>query len=681
MISLPEILAPAGSKESVGAAVRSGADAVYLGAGRFNARRNAENFTLDELPQIVRYCHEHAVKVHFTLNTLVSDDELDEALSAAKQAALSGVDAFIVQDMGLASAIKKALPDAVLHASTQTSVQTEDGVNFLKENGFSRGVLPRELSEKESLNILEKCDTELEMFVHGALCMCVSGQCLMSSMIGQRSGNRGLCAQPCRLPFSADSSLRYDLSLKDNSLIDYIPKMAKAGIASFKIEGRMKRPEYVAGAVKACRNSLDGYDDGILRKNLKDIFSRSGFTDGYFTGKIGRDMFGVRQKSDSENIHSSIKELKKLYEKEIHKFPISFHVTLKIGELPSVKAISCGFETEVFGDRAAEPGQNRQLDTQDVKKQFQKLGSTQFYLESFSCEIEDEVFVCASELNALRRKAVDSIIEMIIRKPKVKFVNEPLEKPKKHIAANRKTYFVFRNAEQIPDSLSDEELFLPIFSKDEDFKKFKNSGAVMPAGEMHNSDKIRDRLAELEKIGVKKVICPTVDALAIASKFSFKIIMGFNANIYNTQSLNFFEDNGADECVVSVELTKSKINSLGGEIPRGVIAYGKIPLMLTRNCPIKNVRSCGECKGESYLTDRKGEKFEVVCTNGFSEILNPYAIYLFDKEDDFYSADFFVLYFTTESKKEVEKTVRDYDMKAAADGKKFTRGLYYRKTE
>lgn len=681
MIPKAEILAPAGSMECVSAAVRSGADAVYLGVGSFNARRNAENFTFEELGEVVKYCHERGVKVHLALNTLVSDDELEEALLTAKKAVMCGVDALIVQDMGLASSIGKMMPEAVLHASTQTSVQTKYGVNFLKKSGFSRAVIPRELSEKEILTILENCDMEIEMFVHGALCMCVSGQCYLSSMIGGRSGNRGLCAQPCRLPFSTDSKEKYFLSLKDNSLIDYIPKMAEAGVASFKIEGRMKRPEYVAGAVKACRNAIDGREDAALRKNLRDVFSRSGFTDGYFTAKTGKDMFGIRQKSDSENAQSSIKELKKLYEKETPVRAVSFFVTLKKGELPLVKVSCDGFKATVSGDSIVETAQNKPLLESDVKKQFQKLGSTAFYLDGFSCEADKDAFVSAAALNSLRRKAIDAISEKICQMQGITINGSIPEKPKKHFPTGQKTYFVFRDEGQIPDSLDDSEVFLPIFSDDSAFEKRRNAGAVMPAGEMHNSDRIRERMSELEELGVKKVICPTIDALSIASEFGFRIIMGFNSNIYNTQSLEFFKNSGADECVVSVELTKNRINSLGGEMIRGIIAYGKIPLMLTRNCPVRNAKSCAECKGKSCLVDRKGEKFEVVCTNGFSEILNPYTIYLFDKLDEFCGVDFFMLYFTTESRSEVEEILDGYRAKNPPDGKKFTRGLYYRKTE
>lgn len=316
-----EILAPAGSVESLTAAVRCGANAVYLGTKNFNARRNADNFDGSALKSAVEYCHQRNVKVYLTANTLVADDEMSSAYNTIKTALEYGVDAFIVQDLGVAKMIRQCFPSARLHASTQCSVNTPDGVNALKELGFKRIVVPREMSLEEIKEIREKTDVELEMFVHGALCMCVSGQCYMSAMLGGRSGNRGLCAQPCRLSFSADNSGSFDLSLKDLSLIDKIKEIESAGIISLKIEGRMKRPEYVAAAVTACKNAVCGNYSARDEKILKSVFSRSGFTDGYFTGKR-QNMFGTRQKEDVVSAKDVLKELSHLYDNENPLVPI-----------------------------------------------------------------------------------------------------------------------------------------------------------------------------------------------------------------------------------------------------------------------------------------------------------------------------------------------------------------------
>ena len=676
-----EILSPAGSMESVVAGVRSGSDAVYLGVSSFNARRNAKNFSFDELEEAVKYCHERGVRVHLTLNTLVSDGEIIEALKTAQKAVRCGVDAIIIQDVGLAKLIKESMPSLPLHASTQMSVQTKYGIDFLENFGFSRAVLPRELSKDEILSLLKTSNIELEMFVHGALCMCVSGQCYLSSMIGQRSGNRGLCAQPCRLPFSANGETRYDLSLKDNSLVDYLKEMSDAGIVSFKIEGRMKRPEYVAAAVKSCKNALFLKDDPLLRKNLKNVFSRSGFTDGYFKGELGKEMFGIRAKTDVENSHTALKDLQKIYEKEVGKFPIDFYLKIKCGEKIFVKVSSCGAEESFESDFLCEKASSKSLTLEDVRKQFEKLGNTQFYLVNFDCEIDESVYVGMSALNALRRQAVELTVKRISRKAEIEINDVSVKEKERHIAKNRKFYYIFKSENQIPDYLSDEEIFLPAFTNNSALLKYKNCGVAMPRGIMHNSEKIYERMKELKDIGIKKALCMNIDTLEIASRLGFETVLGFSANIYNSESLEFFSSKGANECTLSIEMSKQDILNIKGKEKRGIVAYGKIPLMLTRNCPIKNIRSCKECQKKSHLTDRMGVSFDVMCENGFSEVFNSVPIYLFDKIDEFFNVDFFILNFTTEAKEDVEKVIEMLQRKAPPGSLKFTRGLYYRKTE
>ena len=286
-----EILAPAGSFDSVIAAVRSGADAVYLGEKAFSARSSAKNFDDEELKKATAYCHIHGVKVYVTINTIVFDDELEKLKKAIISAAEADVDALIIQNMGVARLAHRLVPDLALHASTQMSIHTASGVKALYEMGFKRVVLAREMSKKE----IEKCceiPVELEVFVHGALCMCVSGQCYLSAMIGARSGNRGSCAQPCRLPFSVNNQKGgHALSLKDNSIVNYLDELQNMGVASAKIEGRMKRPEYVSAAVRACVEQRDfGFISDKTQKMLRGVFSRTGFTDAYYIGKTGSHM-------------------------------------------------------------------------------------------------------------------------------------------------------------------------------------------------------------------------------------------------------------------------------------------------------------------------------------------------------------------------------------------------------
>ena len=297
-----EVLSPAGSTDALVAAVQNGADAVYLGYGSFNARMNAKNFTLEQLRQSVSYCHIRGVKVYLTLNTLVLDRELKTAAQLVLDAKDAGVDAILVQDLGVLQLVRQMAPDMPIHASTQMSVHNLEGVQKAAEMGVSRVVLARELSRSQIASICQASPIEVEVFVHGALCMCHSGQCYMSAMIGRRSGNRGHCAQPCRMSYGFDrSENRYPLSLKDNCLVSYLRELDRMGVSCIKIEGRMKRAEYVAITTKIYKDASRGKpvtDQQI--QALRKVFSRQGFTDGYYRGRIGADMYGIRQEEEND---------------------------------------------------------------------------------------------------------------------------------------------------------------------------------------------------------------------------------------------------------------------------------------------------------------------------------------------------------------------------------------------
>ena len=335
-----ELLSPAGSPEGVIAAVQNGADAVYMGMGAFNARRGAKNFTDEEFVKAVRYCHVRGCKVYVTLNTLVNDREMRDAVAAAKLASDAGADALIVQDLGMSYAIRCALPDIPLHASTQMSLHNLAGVEAAAEMGITRAVLARELSFEQIRFITKNASIETEVFVHGALCFCHSGQCYMSALIGRRSGNRGLCAQPCRLQYSLGGRMDdHPLSLKDNCLVDQIRRLEEAGVASLKIEGRMKRPEYtgiVTGVyAKAIREQRNPDKEEI--ELLEKTFSRQGFTQGYFIGdKL--DMFGVRSEPDKDADKIFAAARKQYAEGEMRRVPVHFYTVLEKGE--HIKAIA-----------------------------------------------------------------------------------------------------------------------------------------------------------------------------------------------------------------------------------------------------------------------------------------------------------------------------------------------------
>ena len=684
---MSEILAPAGSFESLIAAVRCGADAVYLGAESFNARGNAQNFTREKLEEAVKYCHERNVKAYLTLNTLISDEEMSEAEELISFCGKIGIDAFIIQDLSLVQRIKRLAPASHIHASTQMTVQTVEGIKFLEHMGFSRVVIPRELTKDEIKFLSDNTDAELEIFVHGALCMSVSGQCYMSGMLGSRSGNRGLCAQPCRLPFSVNNSGSCALSLKDNSLVPYLGELEETGIASFKIEGRMKRPEYVAAAVTSCRNQLIGRKDEKIEQALRAVFSRSGFTDGYYKNKRGRDMFGVRNKEDVTAAKDVLNILSKLYEKETQKISVSFYFEMSEGNPISLTAECEDFSVECVSDCVAEKAIKREITENDVKEQLSKAGGTQFYIDEIKTEIEKGLSAPLSAINKLRRDAFEKITIKILEKNtpvKTDNINKDEEffseeKPKK--SAN-KTYLIFSRGEQIFENIPDNFIIvLPLKTDEKVFEKLILEGrpvsAEMPRGIFSHSDEVREKAEKLFEKGVKRFFCPTIDSAVIVKDLGAEVTASFGSNIFNSYSLDVWKKYFADEAILSTEMTVSQINRIRGEIKTGIICYGKIPLMLTRNCPVKSFSSCAVCGGKGKLTDRKGFEFSVDCSTGTSEILNSVPLYIFDRLSEFKNADFHVLKFTTESKAECKKITDKY-LRQEKSEDKFTRGLYYR---
>ena len=673
-----EILAPAGSPEALTAAVRCGADAVYLGLKNMSARRSAENFTPEELKSAAEYCHKHGVDVHLALNTLVSDDELNEAVRTVKTACECGVDAIIVQDLGLAHIIRECAPDMPLHASTQTSVQTPAGIKRLKNLGFSRAVLPRELSRDEIARICEESHIEIECFVHGALCMCVSGQCLFSAMLGSRSGNRGTCAQPCRLPFAVEGGTGHDLSLKDLSLVDYIRDMAELGVTSFKIEGRMKRPEYVAAAVTACRGALDGKCDREIREDLQSIFSRTGFTDGYYTGKLGVSMFGTRRKEDVTAAPPVLKKLGKLYEKEIADTKIDFAFTAVRGEKISLAAQSDGKNVFAVSELEPQEAQNKPTEIEAVKNQLSKCGGTQYYPGEIDIELDNGIYVPVSEINGLRREVMAKLDKAM--QPAAKKFNEPNIKIQPHSSGKRELICRFADVNNIPenwDSIS--QIIVPLG----DEKKVKRSSRVaveVPRGIFGNDRVILQKLAAAKAYGITEAWAGTLDGIALIQKAGLNANAFLGSNIFNSVTVSEFENAGVKKILLSPELTLTQVQQMGGKIQRGVFAYGRLPLMLTRNCPQRNGRTCAECKRTGKLIDRRGTVFPIDCSSGTSEILNSVPVCMSDRLSEMRNVDFLMLYFTDESKTCAAEIISDYIHSGKPKGE-FTRGLFYRGVE
>ncbi len=614
-----EILAPAGGFDSVVAAVRSGADAVYLGEKSFSARSSAKNFDETELSQAVAYCHIHGVKVYVTLNTLVFDDEFSKLSRAIVSAAKADVDALIVQNMGVARLAHMLVPDMPLHASTQMSVHTVSGVKALAQLGFKRVVLSREMS-REEIARCARVGVELEVFVHGALCMSVSGQCYFSAMLGSRSGNRGACAQTCRLPFEVKGGNGYALSLKDNSLIGYLDELESIGVASAKIEGRMKRPEYVAAAVRACREQLDnGFISDKTAQLLRAVFSRTGFTDGYYTGKVGKDMFGTRTRDDVVSAESKLlAEIRQGYKDEIRNVKLDGKFTAKLGQ-PPVLWLSDGVHSvSKTADCVCEKAISVELDEDRCRSALCKTGGTAYSL-SLETDIERGISVSVSNLNKLRRDALAQLDELRSLVHSYKIENILLEPIKPY-----RPYKPRSVRARLADTVAGEWLkacelmFVPLFSPDSELERLKKEGysvgVEIPRGMFANEDRISKRLSEVKNLGITDVLCHNIGAVYLAKESGLTVHGGFGLNLVNTFDLLWAEEYGICDVELSFELTFSRINRLGGNIDRGIISYGHLPLMLCRTCPVKNGgTSCKSCKNQLKMQDRKGKSFFLVC--------------------------------------------------------------------
>lgn len=676
---IPEILAPVGGREQLEAAVRCSADAVYLGTKSFNARQNATNFEYDEFKDAVDYCHVRGVKVYLVLNTLISDGELDSALEQVRLACQAGVDALIVQDLGLAGEIRKC-SDIPLHASTQMSVGTLEGIKLLHSLGFKRAVLPRELSLDEIKHIAENSPIELECFVHGALCMCVSGQCLLSAVLGSRSGNRGLCAQPCRLPFSSRGDGECHLSLKDLSLVNELKKLRDIGITSFKIEGRMKRAEYVACAVTACRQALCSELSPEIENSLRSVFSRSGFTQGHFNSKRDKDMFGIRRKEDVVSASSVLKELEKLYEKEKSVVPVQFSFTMKNGENAVLRARTGELEAVAQSQKMPEVAIKKELDAESAAAQIQKCGGTPFFADSIETDVEGGLTLPLSEINSMRRDCLSQLAGLLCAERKYTFDVSRATKPvANEIKTGDKPIFArFASVAQLVDGAA-QVAYLPLSEcADKNFKadKFKaRIYAELPRMLFGCADRVRAMMNDALGNGVEGFLVGGLDGLALARETGADIHAQIGANAYNHLTVSELSALGVSHTVLSAELTVRQIEKMPTEIPKGVFAYGRLPLMITRACPNENIGGCADC-GEKSLTDRMGVKFPLVCGYGFTEMLNSRPVYMGDRVDEL-KCDYLFLYFTDESRAEAERIIDSYKNSLPPKGE-FTRGLLYR---
>lgn len=674
---IPELLAPAGSPEGVRAAVQSGAGAVYMGFGTFNARRNAQGFSHEEMADAIAYCRARNVKSNITLNILVGDRELEDALEDAKFLYEAGADALIVQDLGLARLIHAHAPDFALHASTQMTIHTLDGAKQARDIGFSRVVLSRECSREEVQLITEQAGVETEVFVHGALCMCYSGQCYLSAVIGQRSGNRGLCAQPCRLPYNGG----YPLSLKDLMLAGHVAELADWGVSSLKIEGRMKRPEYAAIVTKVYADLLREHRKPTAgeRDILRCVFSRDGFTDGYYTGKKGDSMFGT--KTDVP-----MSEVKALYDEAARRFaegreaplvPVSLFFTAR---RDTGAVLSAG---EVTVTAPVEQAKNRPTTPEMVEKSLAKTGGTPFYPQEMHIEVEDGLVVPASVMNGMRRDALSLLLATRSVAPSRDWMGGNVL-PRDEEAAARsgfRGYTASVRTEAQAEALKNvglETVYVPL-----EVAARTGLPAVLPrVFSDREQGQVEMLLGEAMSRGTDTVLVGNIGHIPMAKRLGFTVHGDFGLNAYNSRTLCALAEMGVSRQTLSFEARLAQIRDMEGPLETDLIVYGRLPLMIFENCAIRRQHG-GKCScknGVTTLTDRRKESFPLLPEFGCRNTLignRPLCI-----REDFarLGVQTARLLFTIESPEECARIARAFVGGAPLEGE-FTRGLYKRGVE
>lgn len=696
-----ELLAPAGSPESLTAAVQSGADAVYLGYGPLNARRNAKNFSQEELRQAVSYCHQRGTKVYLTLNTLLSNRELPLAAETAAFASEIGIDAILVQDLGVARLLRETVPDVDIHASTQMTVHNLDGVKACADLGMTRVVLSRELSKSAIQSLCATSPVELETFVHGALCMCYSGQCFLSAVLGGRSGNRGLCAQPCRLAFRwpGDKKPSHPLSLKDMSLAGELRDLEDMGVACLKIEGRMKRAEYVSIVTGIYSSAMGEHREPTKEElgQLEAAFSRQGFTQGYYRDKKGPEMFGMRPEG--------IKDPTELFEQARQYYTRGEHKLTTVWMSAQVKADQpltltvwdeSGQEATVQG-LPPEAARNRAVTAEQIEGQLSKTGGTVYTVDSVAVDLDEGLSVPMSALNALRREALAGLDGARTAVPERRVL--PFRAPEKVKYNGPMGWSLsFRTWEQVSRAALDlgpALVWLPcdvIAAHGDEMAELVRAypnikfGIVLPRVHWDRErDKLCKELAAAQKAGVTQALLSHIGQLTLAKEYGFTPRGDFGLGLVNDLTAEELARLGFTSATASFESKLGQIRDLSKPLEVELMVYGRLPLMLTENCILKNRGKGCHCReNPQSLRDRKGEDFPVEQAWGCrNEIFNAKVLWLADKKADFerVGAAYARLSFLRESPKECAAIFRAYLSGTEETPEGFTRGLYYRGVE
>ncbi len=671
---LPELLAPAGSPEALDAATEAGADAVYFGAELFSNRMRAKNFTHDELARAIDRCALAGVKSYITVNTRLHEAELDEAAALMRELYLAGASAFIVADAGLAVRVKRQLPDIVLHASTQMTGASSLDAAALSRLGFSRMVCPRELSREEIFSLVGSSPIETEMFVHGAHCVSVSGQCLMSWAMGGRSGNRGECAQPCRLPYKLGSCrdcFSHPLSLKDMTLASHVPGLIESGVCSLKLEGRLKGADYVYGTVRIWRQLLDERRAATADelRLLAELFSRDGFTDGYFTRRY-RAMNGIRAED--------AKSATVTRDAPARTRPIGAVLDF-FRDRPARLTLSCdGVSVTVAGDSPT-AAKSAPLDRTALHRSMARLGGSVFSLDidDFSCETDGESFMPVSRLNALRRQALDALESALLERSHRclpspgsieqgsadggvleytatdvsdadRSVNEggtaDGSKAREYFAVPRRTAS-FLSLERVPDEAA--EYFDMIFLPTDEALRAAASGRLpterlglsLPLWQTDASlSDTAGALARFAELGGRCTLAHFPSQLTLSREAQLTPVASERFNITNSAAADAVRALGAQYVILSPELRAGALRQLSrrARVPCGAAVYGKLTLMLLRRCIMSDRKCSGVCGGDgcllpSALSDRRGTSLPVLPSGERTNIiLNPHVLWCAD---------------------------------------------------
>ena len=690
-----ELLAPAGSMEAVAAAVQNGADAVYLGYGDFNARRNAKNFSQEEFAAAVSYCHVRGAKVYLTLNTLLTDRELPRAAEFAAQASALGADAVLVQDMGVVRLLRQVAPDLPVHASTQMTLHNLDGVKMAAELGMTRAVLSRELSRDQIEYICQRSPIEIEVFAHGALCMCYSGQCFLSSVIGGRSGNRGLCAQPCRLKYGwGDKADSNPLSLKDLSLAGHLRELRKMGVACLKLEGRMKRPEYVAVITgiysRAIREDREPTAEEL--EQLRAAFSRQGFTQGYYLDQQGPDMFGVREEE---------KEPKELFAMarntyqsgEAQRVPVTFYAMIRPGEPTHVGVEDPQGRVVTVEGQVPEAARTRALTAEAVETQLSRTGGTPYRCVKVRSLVEEGLSLPLAALNALRREALDGLTKQREQLPQRRqgefHPGARYENRKEPPALTLSVH----TAEQVTGellALGPAMVYIPLEELAAHPEKAQapagtKIGVTLPRVAWDREmDQVTDQLRLVRDLGITDALIGNLGMAPVAQKLGFTLRGDFGLEVYNSQAVKEYKRLGFSSLTLSFELKFPQLRDISKSLDTELITYGRLPLMLMESCIIKNRTGSCNCQNTNILTDRKGARFPVVKAPGCrNELLNSQKLFLADKAADYRRIGLWAqrLLFTTENPRECVQVTQRYLDQGSWSPNEYTRGLYYRDVE